>query len=142
MALDLKPVFDASVFIAYGAPIEEEILSSLVPSVVLFELVATSLDKSLFQKYAALRIALEKKSQILTPSASDWWETSKVVRNLYLRSGEQASKVKTLRNDALIARLAVQNKGYVVTVDVDDFQIIKKEVKDLQIMAATKFFGF
>ena len=112
-----------------------------MPTVVLFELVATSIDKSTYQKFDALRIALNKKNQILTPTMSDWWETSRVIRNLYLRADIQDSKIKTLRNDALIARLANKNKGFVVTEDVDDFKIIKREITDLKIMSAKDFFG-
>jgi len=55
---------------------------------------------------------------------------------------EQPSKIKTLRNDALIARLAVMHDGFVVTHDIDDFQIIQKVMPNLKIMAATEFFNY
>jgi hypothetical protein len=72
---------------------------------------------------------------------SDWWETSRVIRNLYLRTDIQDSKIKTLRNDALIARLATKNKGFVVTEDIDDFKIIRREMPDLKVISDKEFFG-
>jgi hypothetical protein len=72
---------------------------------------------------------------------SDWWETSRVIRNLYLRTDIQDSKIKTLRNDALIARLATKNKGFVVTEDIDDFKIIRHEMPDLKVISDKEFFG-
>lgn len=54
---------------------------------------------------------------------------------------EQSSKLKTLRNDALIARLAVIHDGFVVTHDTDDFQIIQKVMPNLKIMSADEFFN-
>ncbi len=53
---------------------------------------------------------------------------------------EQQTKIKTLRNDALIARLAVMHDGFVVTHDIDDFQVIQKVMPNLKIMAAQEFF--
>ena len=51
------------------------------------------------------------------------------------------SKLKTLRNDALIARLAVMHDGFVVTYDVDDFQIIQKAMPKLEVISAVEFFS-
>ena len=53
----------------------------------------------------------------------------------------QESKLKTLRMDALIARLAIKNDGFIVTVDFDDFELIKKAIPNLQITSAKDFFG-
>ena len=60
---------------------------------------------------------------------------------MYLQKEVQPSKLKTLRNDALIARLAVIHNGFVVTHDVDDFQMIQKVMPDLRVVAANNFFG-
>ena len=54
--------------------------------------------------------------------------------------GIQHSKLKTLRNDALIARLAVTHNGFVVTHDVDDFELIRKVMPDLHVVPANEFF--
>jgi hypothetical protein len=84
---------------------------------------------------------LNKLDQVLSPTENDFWETGKTINRLYLNKAAQESKLKSLRMDALIARLAVKSKNFVVTVDIDDFEIIKKEMKELQIMSAAEFFG-
>ena len=45
-----RPIFDTYVFSGYSAEIEKIYLSSLFPSIVLFELVATSLDEEALKK--------------------------------------------------------------------------------------------
>ena len=60
---------------------------------------------------------------------------------MYLQKEVQPSKLKTLRNDALIARLAIIHNGFVVTHDVDDFQMIQKVMPELRVVAASDFFG-
>ena len=140
MARKTTPIFDTSVFPDYVFQIEELLESSFFTSVVFFELVATSIDNAAMQRYERWRILATKNRQMLNPTANDWWETSKAVRRLYLMKGAQATKLRTLRNDALIARLAVIHGGLVVTHDVDDFQIIQKVMPDLKVMAASEFF--
>lgn len=141
MAKKTTPLFDTSVFGDYASSIEELLEASLTASVVLYELVATSISADSMKKYERWRNLAIKSNQLLTPTASDWWETSKAVRRLYLMNDLQPSKIKTLRNDALIARLAVKNNGFVVTHDVDDFQIIQKVMPDLKIADAAGFFA-
>lgn len=137
-----KPIFDTSTFPDYAARIENLLLSSLFPSVIFYELVASSIDDSTLQKYERWRVLANKNKLLINPTASDWWETSKAIRRLYLMQGEQPSKIKTLRNDALIARLAVVHDGFVVTHDVDDFQMIQKVMPNLKVIAAAEFFEF
>lgn len=140
MAKRTIPIFDTSVFSGNSTEIERLLEASLLTSVVLFELVATSVETNVLKKYERWRNLAIKNSQFLTPSADDWWETSKAVRRLYLRKDMQPSKLKTLRNDALIARLAVKNNGFVVTHDVDDFHMVRKVLPGLKIVAASRFF--
>ena len=118
-----KPIFDTSVFPDYAVRIESLLLSCLFPTLVFYELVATSIDDSTLQKYERWRVLANKNKLLINPTASDWWETSKAIRRLYLMQGEQPTKIKTLRNDALVARVAVMHDGFVVTHDIDDFQI-------------------
>lgn len=139
MAKKTIPIFDTSVFPDYVAQIENLLLTSLFTSIVFYELVATSVDEAALQKYERWRALLNKNSRLLNPSARDWWETSKAVRRLYLK-GEQPTKLRKLRNDALIARLASVNDGFVVTHDVDDFQIVQRVMPGLRIMSANDFF--
>ena len=135
------PIFDTSVFPDYVLQIEELIESSFFTSVVFFELVATSIDNSVMQKYERWRILANRNGQMLNPTPDDWWETSKAVRRLYLMKGTQPTKLRTIRNDALIARRAVVHDGFVVTHDVDDFQLIQKVMPNLKVMSAPDFFG-
>jgi len=140
MARKITPIFDTSVFPDYESEIIGMLLSSFSTSIVFFELVASSIDASVLRKYERWRSASAKVRKFLVPSAEDWWETSKAVRRLYLMKDVQPSKLKTLRNDALIARLAVINGGFVVTHDVDDFQIIQKVMPELKVIPANEFF--
>lgn len=141
MARKTTPIFDTSVFPDYESQIEGLLLSSLSTSIVFFELVATSIDNSAMQKYERWRALATKSKQMLNPTANDWWETSKAVSRMYLQKEIQPTKLRTLRNDALIARLAVIHNGFVVTHDVDDFQMIQKVMPELRVVAASDFFG-
>ena len=135
-----RPLFDTSVFPDYADKIENLLLSCFFPTIVFYELVATSIDDSTLQKYERWRVLANRNKLLVNPTASDWWETSKVIRRLYLTQSEQPTKLKTLRNDALIVRLAVIHEGFVVTHDTDDFQIIQKAMPNLKIMSAREFF--
>lgn len=137
-----KPIFDTSVFPDYAVQIENLLLDCLFPSVIFYELVATSIDEATLQRYERWRVLANKNKLLINPTANDWWETSKTIRRLYLMQSEQPTKLKTLRNDALIARLAVMHDGFVVTHDVDDFQIIQKVMPRLQVIAAREFFDY
>ena len=136
-----SPVFDTSVFSPFGKLIEPQISSALFPSIVFYELTATSIDETTLKKYERWRITLNKIDRVLTPTQTDWWETAKAIRRLYLKKTAPVSKLKTLQNDALIARLAVKNHGFVVTMDVDDYEIIKREMPKLEVVPADYFFS-
>ncbi len=140
MARKTIPIFDTSVFPDYVGQIENLLLASLFTSIVFYELVATSIDEATLQKYERWRVLLSRTSRLLNPTARDWWETSKAIRRLYLIKGAQPTKLRMLRNDALIAWLACMREGYVVTHDVDDFELIQRVMPDLKVMAATDFF--
>ena len=78
----------------------------------------------------------------MTPTETDWWETSKAIRRLYLNKIAPQSKVASIRTDALIARLVAKQKdAFLVTDDIDDFQIIKREMKNLKVISAEEFFA-
>ena len=136
-----SPVFDTSIFSPFKKQVEKDIAFALLPSIVLYELSATNIDESTLQKYERWRKLLTKNERLLTPSANDWWETAKSIRRLYIKKTAPASKLKTLQNDALIARLAVKNKGFVVTMDVDDFEIIRREMPTLEVVSGDYFFS-
>ena len=136
-----SPIFDTSSVIEYSEEVENLYHSAFFASIVFFELIATSTDHSNLKKYSRWRNALKKADRILSPTENDFWETGKSINRLYLKKAAQASKLLILRTDALIARLAVKSKNFVVTSDVDDFEIIKKDMKQLVIVSAAEFFG-
>lgn len=136
-----SPVFDTSVFSPFGRKIEPQIASALFPSIVFYELTASSVDQSTLKRYELWRRTLTKINRVLTPSSNDWWETAKSIRRLYLKKTAPISKLRSLQNDALIARLAVKNAGFVVTMDVDDFEVIKREMPNLDVVPADYFFS-
>ncbi|CAN5314741.1 hypothetical protein BH20ACI1_BH20ACI1_04240 [soil metagenome] len=135
-----KPIFDTSTFSDYSQEIEKLLLQCLFPTIIFYELIATSIDDSTLQKYERWRNLQNKNNSLINPTKSDWWETAKAVRRLYLLKTTPQSKLKTLRNDALISRLAVKNDGFIVTHDVDDFQIIQRVMTDLKVISAREFF--
>jgi predicted nucleic acid-binding protein len=136
-----SPIFDTSVFSPFKKQIEKDIAFSLLPSIVLYELTATSIDESTLKKYERWRKLLTKNERLLTPTANDWWETARSIRRLYNKKHAPVTKLKTLQNDALIARLSVKNDGFVVTMDVDDFEIIKREMPKLEVVSGDYFFS-
>lgn len=136
-----RPIFDTNAIISYPSEVEKAFMLSFFPSIVFFELLATSVSHSDLKTYTRWRNALNKSNQILSPTENDFWETGKSINRLYLRKAAQESKLKSLRMDALIARLAVKSKNFIVTVDVDDFEIIKMDMKNLQIVSAFDFFS-
>jgi predicted nucleic acid-binding protein len=109
---------------------------------VFFELISTSIDKSTFELYSEWHRDLKKEERILTPTENDWWETAKAIRRLYINKVAPQTKLITLRTDALIARIVAKQKdAFLVTDDVDDFQIIKREMNELKIISAAEFFA-
>ena len=135
------PILDTSTIISYRSQIETVLFSAYIPSIVFFELLATSVDHGELKTLTRWRNAMKKIDRILSPTENDIWETGKSINRLYLKKAAQESKLLTLRMDALIARLAVKSKNFIVTVDVDDFEIIKKDMKQLVIVSAQEFFG-
>ena len=136
-----RPIFDTSTVIEYSEEVESLYYSAFFASIVFFELIATSTDPSTLKKYSRWRDALKKAERIVSPTENDFWETGKAINRLYLNKVAQPSKLRKLRMDALIARLAVKSKNFIVTVDIDDFEIIKKDMKQLLIVSAKEFFG-
>ena len=107
-----------------------------------FELVATSINQDELKFYSSWRSEFKKSDRILTPTENDIRETAKAIRRMYLNKIAPQTKNVILRTDALIARLSVKQKdSFLVTDDVDDFQIIKREMNKLKIISADKFFA-
>jgi predicted nucleic acid-binding protein len=143
-----RPVFDMNVFIEYKNSINEYHLSKMaLSSVVLYELTATTIDKSDWQKYTAWRKFFEKDDLYLVPTADDWWESSKIASRI--RHGEKSkAKGKTpknpntqkLQNDILIARTVYAQKFFVVTANIEDFRKIQQFL-NVEIVSAEEYFA-
>jgi len=112
------------------------------PSIVFFELVATSINQDELKLYSSWRSEFKKSDRILSPTENDIWETAKAIRRLYINKVAPQTKLVTLRTDALIARLSVKQKdSFLVTDDIDDFLLIKREMNDLRVISADEFFS-
>lgn len=138
----IHPIFDTNTIIKYRNEIENYFKINYFVSFVFFELVATSISQDELKLYSAWREKLKKSNRILSPTENDIWETAKAIRRLYLNKIAPQTKLATLRTDALIARLSVKQKdSFIVTDDIDDFQIIKREISELKIISADDFFA-
>lgn len=143
-----RPVFDVNVFVEYRKLISDYHLSKMaLSSVVLYELTATTIDKSERQKYRIWRKLFTELDRFLVPNSEDWWEASKIASRI--RHGEKSkAKGKTpknphtqrLQNDILIARTAYTQKFFVVTSNLTDFQKIQQFL-NVEIVSAEEYFG-
>jgi predicted nucleic acid-binding protein len=136
------PIFDTSTVIKYRNQLKPVLRVAYFPSLVFFELVATSISQDELKLYSSWRSEFKKSDRILSPTENDIWETAKAIRRMYLNKIAPQTKLVTLRTDALIARIVVKQKdAFLVTDDVDDFQIIKREMSELKIISADDFFA-
>lgn len=63
------------------------------------------------------------------PSAADWWEAGKLVREVGDRQGWEVNKRREFQNDALIALTARRYGATVVTTNASDFTLLKSRLK-------------
>ena len=140
--MDTRPIFDTNSVIKYRTEIMKYSYKLYFPSIVFFELVSTSINQDELKLYSEWHRDLKEEKRILTPTDNDWWETAKAIRRMYINKIAPQTKLVTLRTDALIARLSIKQKdSFIVTDDVDDFQIIRREMKDLRVISADEFFA-
>ena len=140
--MDTRPIFDTNPVIKYRTEIMKYAYKLYFPSIVFFELVSTSINQDELKLYSEWHRDLKEEKRILTPTDNDWWETAKAIRRMYLNKIAPQTKLVTLRTDALIARLSIKQKdSFIVTDDVDDFEIIKREMKELLVISANDFFA-
>lgn len=138
----IHPIFDTSTVIKYRNEIENYFKINYFASLVFFELLATSISQDELKLYSTWRSKLKAANRILSPTENDIWKTAKAIRRLYISKIAPQTKLITLRTDALIARLSIKQKdSFIVTADVDDFLIIKREMKDLRVISADEFFA-
>lgn len=116
-------------------------------SVVLYELVAANIDQATFKMYESWKSAFRASNRLLVPTGTDWFECSKLVRNM-LRGQKSLTrgmvpKVTSARqqqNDALIARTAWLHNCFVVTNNVRDFARFEPYMQGLVVVPAASFF--
>ena len=143
-----RPVFDMNVFVEYEKIFTAKDLSKMaLSSIVLYELTATTIDKSRWQKYTIWRKEYTELDRFLVPTSEDWWLSGKIASRI--RHGEKSkAKGKTpknphtqkLQNDILIARSAFARKFFVVTFNLEDFQKINQFL-NVEIVAARDYFA-
>ncbi len=142
-----RPVFDMNVFVEYERFLTGKDISKMaLSSVVLYELTATTIDKSRWQKFTAWRKTFTKLDRFLIPNSDDWWESSKIASRI--RHGEKSqTKGKTpkhpntqrLQNDILIARTAYTRRFFVITSNIEDFRKIRQFL-NVEIVSAEEYF--
>ncbi len=143
-----RPVFDMNVFVEYKKSITDYHFSKMaLSSVVLYELTATTIDKSEWQKFTLWRNAFTKLNRFLVPNSDDWWEASKIASRI--RHGEKSQaggktpknpRTQRLQNDILIARSAFAQKFFVVTSNLADFQKIQQFL-NVETVSAGDYFS-
>ena len=116
-------------------------------SVVLYELIAANIDQATFKMYESWKRAFGASNRLLVPTGTDWFECSKLIRNI-LRGQKSQTKgdvakvtsAQQQQNDALIARTAWLHDCFVVTNNVRDFIRFEPYMKGLLIVPADDFF--
>ena len=62
------------------------------------------------------------------PTAADWWEAGRLIREIGDERGWDRSKRRDFQNDTLIALTARRHGATVVTVDGADFALLAREL--------------
>jgi predicted nucleic acid-binding protein len=144
-----RPVFDTNIFLNFKKELTDRAISNTVLSVVvLYEMTATTNDKSDRQRYDRWKKEFSASGFLLVPTMSDWWEAAKIVARI--RYGEKVAghgktppmpDAQRLQNDVLIARTATMNDCFVVTPNTDDFLKIQTSLSKLEIVDAKDYFS-
>lgn len=140
------PLLDTNVIIE--RQITQETLEKMsLSSVVLYELIAANIDESALQTYSSWKSVFSGSGRLVTPSASDWHECSKMIRNMLrgTRSRKTGAVAKVTsaqqqQNDALIARSAALNDCFVVTNNIRDFAKFQPYMSSLIVVPADYYF--
>lgn len=67
--------------------------------------------------------------EVWQPTATDWWETGKLVREVGDCNDWEVNKRREFQNDALIALTARRHGATVVTSNRSDFALLKPRLK-------------
>jgi predicted nucleic acid-binding protein len=141
-----RPLLDTNVIIERPIP-GETLRKMCLSSVVLYELIAANIDESSLQAYASWHGIFSNAGRLLTPSAADWHECSKMIRNLLRGSRSRKTgavakitSAQQQQNDALIARSTALNDCFLVTNNVRDFEKFQPYMSGPVIVPASYYF--
>jgi predicted nucleic acid-binding protein len=95
-------------------------------AVVMEELYAGAFDLRTIRLLDSMHETYEKTGRLVTPSASDWQKTGKIISKLGKKYGFDRRYLTRMQNDSLIALCARQIGAYPVTKNITDFLRIKE----------------
>jgi predicted nucleic acid-binding protein len=101
-------------------------------SVVFAELYAGAKDRSTLRLLGKLYRTFDRLDRVITPDKQVWFETSRVLQQLRLRHGFEATGLGRLTHDVLIALSARKIGAVIFTRNRRDFERIR-ELRDFQL---------
>jgi len=130
----VKIVLDASIYIPFiNAGITYPVLDLeyespfiYMSAVVIEELYAGASDRDTIKLLDRLYGTFEDIGRLITPDASDWQKTGKVIAKLGRKYGFEEKFLTKITNDVLIALSARKIGAVVVTNNIKDFLRIKE----------------
>jgi predicted nucleic acid-binding protein len=67
------------------------------------------------------------------PDEKDWWAAGKILRQLSIRHGWDARRIRDLQNDVLIALTARKYGAAVITANQRDFELLRRHVRFMAV---------
>lgn len=131
-------IFDSSVYIASLRKGDDSIFAErrvdvegqpqlvYLSVVVLQELNAGAVDKTVKKLLAKLERGFQNSNRLLVPNLSDWSSTGRILSQIGQKHGFERVKRSRLTNDCLIATSASRLGLTIATLNVRDFQIISE----------------
>jgi hypothetical protein len=127
-----KVLFDSSVLIdwlntsKYQELLFARGLVKYVSAVVLLELEAGAFSRKDQRLVERLARGFGRAGRIVVPTASDWQEGGKLLRELQQNKGYDLRKISSLAHDVLIALSARRIGAMVITQNAADFEAIRQ----------------
>lgn len=131
-------IFDSSVYIASLREGDDSIFAErrvdvegqpqlvYLSAVVLQELNAGAVDKTVNKLLANLERGFQNSDRLLVPNLSDWSNTGRILSQIGQTHGFERVKRSRLTNDCLIATSASRLGLTIATLNVQDFQLISE----------------
>jgi predicted nucleic acid-binding protein len=67
-------------------------------------------------------------TEVWEPSATDWWEAGKVIRDVGDQQSGDTQKRREFQNDALLGLTVRRRGGLLVTANRSDFRLIERRI--------------